>query len=380
MRIGLISGEYPPQQGGVGAYTRILGLALADAGHTVFVLAGPFAHEDDSRLTLDRVSGWKLNAGRLAERWAKHRQLDAVNLQYQTAAFGMSPWVHFLPKQVHCAPVVVTFHDLRFPYLFPKAGSLRPWAVRHLANTANGVIATNPEDFERLRSLPHAALIPIGSNIPASGGASDPAEARQRFGVGQNQPLLVYFGLLNRGKGLHELVDALGTLHGNGLAARLLIVGAAGSSDPTNQAYEAELRARVASSGLSEAVTFTGFLPDSEVDALLRAADAVALPFLDGASMRRGSLMAALRAGCAIVTTTPAVSTPGFTDDEALRLVPPGDAAALAAALRQVLEDPALRAKLRSGAATVARQFEWPAIAASVAGFLETVTADWRPS
>ncbi|MBL8144976.1 MAG: glycosyltransferase family 4 protein [Anaerolineae bacterium] len=380
MRIGLISGEYPPQQGGVGAYTRILGLTLADAGHEVFVLAGPSAHEDDPRLTLDRVSAWKLNAGRLAERWAKHRQLDAVNLQYQTAAFNMSPWVHFLPGRVHSAPVAVTFHDLRFPYLFPKAGPLRPWIVRHLAKSADGVIATNPEDFERLRGLPHAALIPIGSNIAAPVSPSDPAAARQRFGIGRDEPLLVYFGLLNRGKGLNELVDALELLRGNGLAVRLLAIGSAGSSDPTNQAYEAELHARVAAACLNEAVTFTGFLPDDEVDALLRAADAVALPFLDGASMRRGSLMAALRAGCAIVTTTPAVPTPGFTDDAALRLVPPNDAPALAAALRQVLEDPALRAKLQVGAATLARQFEWPAIAASVAGFLETIIAGWRHS
>lgn len=378
MRIGLISGEYPPQQGGIGSYTRILGLALADAGHTVCVLAGPSAREDDPRLILDRVSGWKLNSGKLAETWAKRRQLDAINLQFQTAAFGLSPWVHFLPGRVHTAPVVVTFHDLRFPYLFPKAGPLRPWIVRHLAKTADGVIATNPEDFQQLRALPHAAMIPIGSNILADDAAVNPASILARFGIGPNEPLIVYFGLLNRSKGLDQLLDALSIIHANRTAARLLIVGSAGSSDPTNQAYEAELRARVTAYELSEAVTFTGFLPEAEVEALLQTAEVVALPFLDGASMRRGSLMAALRAGCAIVTTTPAVPTPGFTDGETLRLVASGDAPALADALQQVLDDQALRTRLQSGAIALARQFEWPAIAASVADFLQQIIGSGR--
>ena len=48
-------------------------------------------------------------------------------------------------------PVVVTFHDLRVPYLFPKAGRLRPAAVTHLARAAAGVIATDPADEAELK-------------------------------------------------------------------------------------------------------------------------------------------------------------------------------------------------------------------------------------
>ncbi|MBU0702261.1 MAG: glycogen/starch synthase [Chloroflexi bacterium] len=39
MRIGLISGEYPPDQGGVGDFTRELARALADIGHEIHVIA-----------------------------------------------------------------------------------------------------------------------------------------------------------------------------------------------------------------------------------------------------------------------------------------------------------------------------------------------------
>lgn len=371
MRIGLISGEYPPLQGGVGAYTHILGLVLADAGHEVYVLAGPTAREDDHRLTLDTVSGWGFSCWKAVEGWATRRNLDVVNLQYQTAAFGMSPWIYFIPERVHAVPVAVTFHDLRFPYLFPKAGPLRPWIVRRLAQSAAGAIATNPEDFAALRGLPYTALIPIGSNIQTVAPSTDSAATRQHHSIGPREPLVLNFGLINRSKGLDDLIEALATLHSQGVPAKLLLVGSAGSSDPSNQAYEVELRQRVATAGLTEAVTITGFLPETKVHAVLKVADIVALPFQDGASMRRGSLMAALAAGCPIVTTTPVVPTPGFEDGVSMRLVPPGDAHALGEALLQLLQDTDLRAQLSAGALTLSRHFEWPAIAASVADFLQ---------
>lgn len=369
MRIGMITGEYPPRQGGVGAYTRILSRALADAGHELSVLSGPDAREYDPRIALDVVTGWSAGCWNAVQSWARHRHLDIINLQYQTAAFGMSPWIHLLPTRVSAAPVVVTFHDLRFPYLFPKAGPLRPWIVNRLARTAAGVIATNPEDYEKLRALRHAAMIPIGSNILADAPASAPP-------LGQQADFeIVYFGLINRGKGLDQLVEALARLRAGGLDAHLTVIGSAGSSDPTNRAYETGLRGTIEALGLGAAVTFTGFLPESEVDARLRAATVVALPFLDGASYRRGSLMAALRAGCAIVTTGPAVPMPAFRDGESMLLVPPGDAAALSTALARLAADENLRQRLAAGALAQSEQFSWPAIATATADFLERVRA-----
>ncbi len=369
MRIGMISGEYPPQQGGVGAYTRILGRALADERHEVALLSGPAAREDDSRLTLDVVTDWGFGCWHVVNSWARHRRLDVINLQYQTAAYSMSPWIHFLPARVSAAPVVVTFHDLRFPYLFPKAGPLRPWIVNRLARTAAGAIATNPEDYERLRALPSSVIIPIGSNILTD-------QSTLPHSINANEGFeIVYFGLINRSKGLDQLVEALAALRADAVPARLTLIGSAGSSDLTNQVYEAQLRQKVAALDLTEYVTFTGFLSEAEVDARLRAADVVALPFLDGASFRRGSLIAALRAGCAIVTTTPVVPAEAFSDGETMLLVPPADADALEVALARLAADSALRDRLKSGAVKASEQFAWPAIAAAAAEFYGRVLA-----
>src|SRR5438105_13054936 len=57
------------------------------------------------------------------------RDCAVVHVQYQAAAFGMTLPVHLLPRYFRRrAPgrkVFVTFHDLKVPYLFPKAGRLR---------------------------------------------------------------------------------------------------------------------------------------------------------------------------------------------------------------------------------------------------------------
>ena len=106
-------------------------------------------------------------------------QPDVVHIQYQSAAYGLHPAVNYLPLWLHTLPgrprVVTTFHDLRFPYLFPKAGPLRWQTVLALAKHSDAAVITNPADWLRLaqaglRDRLHP--IPIGSNIqcePPSG-------------------------------------------------------------------------------------------------------------------------------------------------------------------------------------------------------------------
>lgn len=59
----------------------------------------------------------------------------------------------------------------------------------------------------------------------------------------------------------------------------------------------------------------------------LNACDVLLLPFTDGVSLRRGTLMAALANGCAIVTTTPQGPLPELVHDRDLLYVPRSAAA-----------------------------------------------------
>ncbi|MBI5666560.1 MAG: glycosyltransferase [Chloroflexi bacterium] len=377
MRIGLVTGEYPPMHGGVGAYSHLLAVELARQGRAVFVLSSSATREDHPAINLsNNIRRWNLGSLRAIGNWAHNNRLDVVNLQFQTAAFALSPWIHFLPDALRTIPVVTTFHDLRYPYLFPKAGPLRPWIVHHLARASAGIIVTNHEDAQQVQMLSKVALIPIGSNIleplPPD---FDPRKWRAKAGAQPGDFLLAYFGLFNRSKGIDTLLAGLAQLHAAGLPARLVLIGGgAGSSDPTNAAFMAQMNSMIERHHLAPFIHQTGYLDESAVGAYLTASDAVVLPFADGASYRRGSLMAALHYGCAIITTTPQVAVPTFKDGDNMLLVPPGDSAALVQAINRLRAAPDLRDHLRRGAARLANAFRWDTIARDTITFFRRIT------
>jgi len=369
MRIGIITGEYPPMQGGVGAYTAILAQALANAGHRVRICTRTAAHSapsDHSNVHIDPIiARWNWHALQQVRTWAQAQQLEIVNVQFQTAAFDMSPWIHFLPAVLRPIPIVTTFHDLRVPYLFPKAGKLREWIVMQLAKSSAGVILTNHEDEQHLSNLPRRTLIPIGSNIVKDlGNSFNASNWRQRAGASEQDFLIGYFGLANHTKGIDTLIATLGNLRSQGIPARLVMIGSvAGSSDPTNRTFAEQLNAYIDQTGMRPFIHQTGFVDEHEVGAYLTAADVVALPFRDGASFRRGSLMAPLHYGCAIVTTTPSVAIPEFQDCQNMLLVRADHVSELTEALHHLYESPALREQLKRGALALKPLFDWDQIA-----------------
>ncbi len=379
MRIGIVTGEYPPMIGGVGAYSHILAKELVRQGHTVSIFSSPGAESQDSHIKVCNNDGtWGISSLNSIRKWATLEQLDIINLQFQTAAFGMSPWIHFLPDGMGKIPVVTTFHDLRYPYLFPKAGKLRNWIVMRLARASTGVIVTNHEDQMKLQSINNTTIIPIGSNILSRLPINfDVQQWREIAGAKNGDFLLGYFGLFNRSKGLDHLLRSMAGLRDANIPVRLVMIGGGtGASDPTNAAYMDEMNQQIEALGLKTFVQQTGYVDDETVGAYLSACDAVALPFTDGASYRRGSLMAAIHYGRAIVTTRPHVLIETFRDGENLLMVKADDTPALEVGIRQLYEAPDLREKLKQGATELAHEFEWSGIAEVTANFFrQTIEA-----
>jgi glycosyltransferase involved in cell wall biosynthesis len=387
VRILFVSGEYPAMQGGVGDYTQRLSRALGALGADVHVLtsvdAGPDhlrlptdPHEPAVHLELD-APGWAL--------WGSvtsmvHRiRPDIVHIQYQSAAYALHPAVNLLPARLRAAGksprIATTFHDLRYPYLFPKAGPLRWRSVTALASGSDACVLTNPADWSRLagtRLAPKLVPIVIGSNIqcePPPG--YDRAACRAQWGAGPDDWLLGYFGFLNVGKGGETLMRALAELVQAGHPARLLMVGGQiGSSDPTNRAYLERVEALIRELGLTDRVQWTGFMPNDQVSANLLAADCAVLPYREGATLRHGSLMAALAHGLPIVSTEAENASPDLDGifpavigGQNALLSAPEDHVAIARAVTRVMTDDELRARLRRASLDLASHFEWDAIA-----------------
>jgi len=378
MRIGIVTGEFPPLHGGVGDYSHELAKALAALGAEVHVMTDRrCAGLHSSDFTLHPfVKHWSFFSLWKIRQWARQLQLDVLNVQYQAAAFGLGAPIHFLPEAVGL-PTVITFHDLRVPYLFPKAGRWREWAVTHLAQSAAGVITTDPADEAELkrRGVTNVLQIPIGSNIPVQPPAGyERAAWRERHHIFASDFLLGYFGFLNHSKGGDTLIKALATLHDRQARVKLVLIGGqAGSSDSTDIEFGAQIEKMITRYGLENRIIRTGFVAAEEVSAWLLACDVVTLPYRDGVSLRRGSLMAALAHGCAIISTQPPSPVTELRDNENIRLVPPDSSEVLVLAITGLLNAPEFRARLGAAARLTAQQFGWGAIAKRTLEFFRAV-------
>ncbi len=376
-------------QGGVGDFTHRLGQAFVRLGHQVLVvtshkilsassspLSMPSGESTDNAPQVAAVlKEWGWTSWNPMLQAASKWRADILHVQYQTAAFGMHPAINFLPLRLQVnrgrPRLVYTFHDLRVPYLFPKAGAVRQWVTLLPAHWSDAAIATNREDYVLLsRELRGAgrriASIPIGSNIDPRPPSDYSREVwRHRLGIEAGDKVLCYFGFINASKGVETLARTLDRLREDGIKVKLLMVGGrVGDSDPANVAYLQRVEALAQQLGIADSILWTGYAPTEHVSAHLLAADVCLLPYLDGASFRRGSLMAALAHGLPIVSTRPESDEPLIVDGENMLLVPAGDHNATAEAVRRLLNSPDLSAKLSKGALGLAQGFSWEAIAA----------------
>ena len=296
-RVLFITGEYPPLYGGVGDYTHLLRLALAGLGDQSVVLASAGAGGDGVRT----VSSWNWRIAGRVDRLARRTNSNIVHIQYQAGAFGMSPAINVLPALLRRrlkVPVVTTFHDLRPPYLFPKAGRLRRFVMLRMARLSTAVIVTNPGDERILtRNGVVPRRIPIGVNLPP------PSSADREI----RRDTVAFHGFPSRTKGIDDLIRAIGLIDSL-RRPLLLLVGAQGEPSANNDIISAEAIDAMAEE-YEVRLERTGYLPPQDASNVLATSGAIALPFVGGASLRNGSLLSGPASGRPVITPLP--PTPG---------------------------------------------------------------------
>jgi glycosyltransferase involved in cell wall biosynthesis len=372
MRIVMACPSYPPRAVtcGVGDYTRCLAEELARGGDEVTVVtstgyAGPRNGAVRVLTVLDDDGG--------PRRW--WRAGEVVNVQYAPDLYRGRSRITRLPllaRLTRSGPsVVVTFHTLLDGSLGARV--VVPWL---LATAAHSISANEEVSAMIRRRLPGLARrcteIPIGSNIATAPGApgSSRREVLTRLGLPADAPVLVHFGLVYPGKGLETLFEALAVVRQSVRDARLLIVG---DTRPEERAYRATLESLAERAAIASAVTWAGRRPGDEVSRLLQTADLYVMPYDDGATIRRGSLIAGLAHGLPVVSTRSPLASAYLSDGSNIALVPPRDARALAAKLVELLGAPAEAARLGRGARALAERFAWSRIAAETRGVFARV-------
>jgi glycosyltransferase involved in cell wall biosynthesis len=333
--------RFHPYVGGVENTVLDVGRRLAARGHEVRVVCAdepagsPAQVEEAPGITVIRLP-WKgkignTNLARGLGAALRRERPDVIHTHIPTALFADAAAA---ASRALGVPLVLTYHnDLTGEGVKGAlAGVYNRLVLPRLLARSDRVVTTS----EAMR-VPHLAaddpkITPIPWGVdeelfrpPADGGA--PAEAPEL--------VLGFLSLLDahhRYKGLEVLLRALAVLRGEGLPVRLRLGGAG-----EEQGRYREIAARL---GIADAVDFLGFVPAAELPAFYGACHAFALPSTDGRREGFGLvLLEAMACGRPVVTTPIVGMAADIHAYGAGTLVPPGDAAALARAIRRLGED-----------------------------------------
>jgi glycosyltransferase involved in cell wall biosynthesis len=269
--------------------------------------------------------------------------------------------------------LVVTVHNA--PAAGGATGGIYRVLERIVALSADSVLCVSADLEERMRAagarrVGHA-LVPAatvsGAGVSGAGVSTETLSSRPLPGApAPDRPVVLAAGRLATQKGFGTLLEAAARWRDIEPEPLVVIAG--------EGPLEAELKARAA--GLRIDARFPGHRDD--IPALLAAAAVFVLP-----STWEGQpliLQEALRAGVPIVATRVG-GTPGLTGEDGALLFPAGDASRLAGAVRSVLTDPVLAARLRQAAADRWRDLpdEDDAVSAALAEY-GYVTRTRKPS
>ena len=233
-------------------------------------------------------------------------------------------------------PVVGTYHGLGI--LPAGRGALDPrnalrrglyrWAARRSART----IAVSPQIRGLLcgtLGFPEATTVTLTNGIDTDAFAANARGAGVRAELGlDGRRVIACVGRLIEAKGQGILLEAFARLRQTHPDVALLLVG--------DGPARGELESRVRTLGLAGQVVFAGNRRD--IPAVLSATDVFVLPsFAEGIPL---SLLEAMAAGVPVVATAVPGNTNVVAHDGLGRLVPPRDAAAIAAAVAGLLDTP----------------------------------------
>lgn len=347
-------------------YDRALAAALARAGADVELITSRFIYGPvpaaegyaATELFYRRATALPARSrARLPLKAAEHIPgMLAARRRIRDADVAHWQWVTYPPLDRHLlgrrtVPRVITLH-----YPLPPPDARRALAAQRrflarfdavIAHTEGGAerlctdVGLDPEAVHVIPHGPFDYLTRLADPAPL------PEELRRTEG-----PVILFFGLLRPYKGIDDLLDSFARL--GPTDAELWIAGM--PRMPLEPLRERAERA-------PGTVRFIPrFIPDPEIPALMRRADVLALPYRE--IEQSGVLHTGLAFGKPMVLS----DVGGFSEvarrHGAARLVPPGDADALAEALAELVADPAERERLaRAAAGAVAGDLGWDAIA-----------------
>jgi glycosyltransferase involved in cell wall biosynthesis len=272
---------------------------------------------------LHRVAG----AARLA-RLLRRERVDVLHTHTLAAANALAR----MAGRLAGVPVVSHLHIEN--HFRPATRAVLRTADNASARLADALVAVSEDTRRAYAQQGYPDRIEVVHNGVELDGTA-PKELRRELGIPRDAPLVGEIGRLCDVKGQRELIEALAQVP----RAHAVLVGRDLEQDGS---YQRELERAAERVGVRDRVVFAGARDDAR--SLLAELDVLALPsWTEGLPLVVLEAMAERRP---VVATSVGGTPEVVVDGETGVLVPPRDPNALAAALRRLLDDPELRARM----------------------------------
>lgn len=290
----------------------------------------------------------------------------------------LCPELHCLKDSVPCTLCVKgsLFHSVRHrcvkgSYAISMLNALSSWyhRSREFFDLIDIFVTTNPFMREMMRSAGYGeerlCCIPTFTDLEAF--RPGDGSKRSRY--------IVYVGRIDRPKGVHVLIKAFALLREFGAEGVVLKVVGSGH----DARYLREVKDLVREAGLEDVVEFLGDVEAGAIPGLLGNALFSVVPSVWYENLPN-SLLESLASGTPVIAANIGSLGSAVTDGVDALLFRPGDPADLAAKMRRLLEDAALRETLsRNGSETAMRQYSPQAHMAKLVALFEALASKSRP-
>ncbi len=317
----------------------------------------------------DWVSLWKLF--RLVQR--VRPMITNVGTPKAGLLAGLAAWSLGVPCRIY------TLHGLRLETTRGLKRALLIMMERIACACAHRVICVSPSLRRRaieLKLVPARKTVVLGSGSccgidvhrfsPAVRNSPEKDLLADQLGIPRGVPVIGFVGRFTRDKGIGDLIAAFSKLRQSWPTLRLLLVGEFEDGDPV----PAEIRNQIEA---DQNIVLTGSVSDTASH--YRLMDVLVLP-----THREGIGYVPLEAqacGVPVVTTTATGAIDSVVDGLTGFLVPVGSAHALAAKIDELLQDPALRARMgHAGRDRIVREFRQERVAGALIEELHRLIQD----
>lgn len=321
--------------GGNEHYIHYLGVELVARGHQVTYITGKVGKTSRIPYTLIPTKLWHIGKHPVPS-WQWHHQLN--NLCPDIAHFSgsgfplVSAGLHL--RYLKRIPTILTFQAPTRPKNpFIKIPAL---IEKHLTPTAfSAVITTGPQNQSLLQDQwPHHQIKMIPMMLADHFFLQQPSQsvARRQTGLPKNRKIVLFVGQLDANhyyKGFDVLIEAARQLSDD------YLIYAIGYCDP--QTGFPDL---VKQYGLTNRITFAGFLDNTKLSSYFNSADAFVLPSTSDSEGFGLVLLEAMACGLPTITTTAIGSASWFAQHRVCTLIPPHDPTALALAIKKAVNNP----------------------------------------